>query len=306
MEQVRPVFHKSRAKHGGDDDSDDGDDDDDMDDDEGNEWTLRRCSAASLDALAEFYGPEPILPPLLPVLEKGLSATDPWVQEASILALGAIAEGCREAMIPHMMQLHPFLMTHLAAPESPDTLPQVKSIAAWTLGRYSSWVVEQVQSGAQGHLLAHMTEIFLARLCDKNRRVQVACCSAFGVVIESAGDLMVPYLEPMFQNLVPALLRYQGRSLHILIDTFGIIADYVGAAIGESSLPNIYIPPLLQMWDGIAKHDPSDRTLLPLMESLASIAIVCGANFQPYALETFNNAMCIIESVMLALTTAER
>lgn len=303
VQQVRPVFHKSRSK-GGDgyatDDEDD--DDDDMDDDEANEWTLRKCSAASLDALAAMYGPDPILPCLLPELEKGLAAADPWIQEASILSLGAIADGCMEAMTRHMGQLFPFLMTHLAAPESPSTLPQVKSTAAWTIGQYASWAVEQVQSGAQGHLLAQMTEVFLARLSDKNRRVQVACCSAFGVVIETAGDLMVPYLEPTFQGLVSALTRFKGRSLLIVFDTFGIIADFVGAAIGEGTLPTIYIPALLQMFDAVAKVDPTDRTLLPLMESLSSIALVCGPNYQPYALETFDDAMCIIESVTLILT----
>lgn len=302
VEQVRPVFHKSRSKAGDGYASDDEDEDDDMDDDEGNEWTLRKCSAASLDSLATMYGPEPILPCLLPELEKGLASTDPWVQEASILALGAIADGCMEGMAPHMAQLFPFLMTHLAAPESPATLPQVKSTAAWTIGRYAAWAIEQVQTGAQGHLLAQMTELFLARLSDNNRRVQVACCSSFGVVIETAGDLMVPYLEPVLQGLVSALNRFKGRSLLIVFDTFGIIADFVGAAIGEGSLPNIYIPGLLQMFDAIAKMDPTDRTLLPLMESLSSIALICGTNYQPYALETFDDAMCIIESVTLILT----
>ncbi len=306
VEQVRPVFHKSRSKGGDGYASDDEDDDDDDmdDDDEGNEWTLRKCSAASLDSLASMYGPETVLPCLLPELEKGLGSADPWVQEASILALGAIADGCLAGMISHMAQLFPFLMTHLAASESPNTLPQVKSTAAWTIGRYAQWAVEQVQSGAQGHLLAQMADVFLSRLSDKNRRVQVACCSAFGVVIETAGDLMVPYLEPMFQGLVSALGRYKGRSLLIVFDTFGIIADFVGAAIGEGALPNIYVPPLLQTFDGIAKLDPTDRTLLPLMESLSSIALVCGTNFQPYALETFDDAMCIIESVTLILTAS--
>lgn len=302
VEQARPVFHKSRSKAGDGYASDDEDDDDDMDDDEGNEWTLRKCSAASLDALASVYGPDPILPCLLPELEKGLASSDPWVQEASILALGAIAEGCMEAMAQHLSQLFPYLLTHLAAPESPSTLPQVKSTAAWTIGRYATWAIEQVQSGAQGHLLAQMTEVFLARLSDKNRRVQVACCSAFGVVIETAGDLMVPYLEPMFKALVSAMGRYKGRSLLIVFDMFGFAADYVGAAVGEGTMPTIYVPALLQQFDAIAKADPTDRSLLPLMESLSSIALACGANYQPYALETFEDAMCIIESVTLILT----
>lgn len=308
---MKPVFHKTRNKHGGsggakdDDESDEGsDDDDDFDDDEGNEWTLRKCAAASLDSLSSVYGASAILPPLLPTLEQGLGSADPWLQEASILALGAIADGCREEMDAHMAQLHPYLMNHLAAPESPTNLPQVKSIAAWTIGRYAAWAIEQVQTGMQGHLLAQMTEVFIERLKDQNRKVQVACVSAFGVVIETAGDLMAPYLEPVFQGLMAALVRYQGRSLVVLFDTLGIVADFVGPAIAEGHLPSIFVPPMMQMWDGLAKNDPTDRTLLPLMESLASIALTSGTNFQPYALDVFNMAMAMIESVTLLLVTS--
>jgi len=318
---MKPVFHKTRNKHGGgsggaesgatgkgeesdsDDENDEGDDD--FDDDEGNEWTLRKCAAASLDSLANLYGAEAMLPPLLPALEQGLASPNPWVQEASILALGAIADGCRDEMNAHMAQLHSYLMNHLAAPESPATLPQVKCIAAWTIGRYAAWVVEQVQTGAQGHLLAQLTEVFLERLKDRNRKVQAACVSAFGVLMEAAGDLMAPYLEPVFQALAWALARYKGRSLVILFDTLGIMADFVGPTIAEKNLPGIYIPPLLHMWDRLAKEDPTDRTLLPLTESIASIALTSGMNYQPFAMETFNNAMGMIETVTLLLVSGD-
>jgi transportin-1 len=300
----KPVFHKVKSKgrsgDGGDDEDDD--DDDDFDDDEGNSWTLRKCAAASLDCLAGLYGPDGILPPLLPALQEGLSSSDPWIQEASILALGAIAEGCGEAMAPHMSQLHPYLMDLLQMPEGPQALPQVKCIAAWTIGRYATWAVEQVQSGVQADLLARMTEVFLIRLGDQNRRSQVSCCSAFGVVVEQAGDLMIPYLEPTLASLNNSLQRYEGRSLLNLFDVLGIMADFVGPAIGEGNLPAIYVPTLLKMWDIVARQDPTDRTLVPLLECLASITVACGMNYQPYALETFDNAMAMIESVTLHLT----
>jgi transportin-1 len=212
---------------------DDEGDDEGWDDDDGNEWTLRKCAAASLDSLANLYGAEPILPCLLPALEEGLRGADPWRQEASILALGAISEGCCIEMSAYLGQLHPYLMNHLSAPESADAslpLPQIKCICAWTLGRYAAWAVEQVQMGSQGHLLAQMTELFMTRLGDSNRRVQVACCSGFGVVVEVAGDLMAPYLEPVYRTLVSAMARYQGRSLLMVFDVLGIVADCCGPA----------------------------------------------------------------------------
>ena len=316
---VKPMFHRSRNKHGGDgqirkeddfnegdDDDEDGDNEDDLDEDDedGSEWTLRKYAGASLDSLSNLYGAEPILPCLLPNIQQGLSSPDPWIQEASILALGAIADGCREEMNVHMGVLYPYLMQLLATPETPQHLPQVKSTCAWTVGRYAAWAVEQVQTGEQGHLLAQMTEVFLQRLQDKNRRVQVACGSAFGALMEAAGDLMVPYLEHIYQGLVAALLRYQGRSLIIIFDTLGILADFCGPATGEGNLPSLYVPPMMQILDGLLRNDPTDRTLLPLMESLASIALACGMNYQPYALETFDNAMCTIEQLQLILAAS--
>lgn len=329
---VKPVFHKSRAQHvvhatdkddhSSDDELDDDDDDDDEneDDDGGNAWTLRKCAAATLDSFANLYGAGPVLPVLWPALEQGLSSTETnkeWIQEACILALGAVAEGCHlELSAPQFMgRLHPFLLDNLKI----SNLPQLQSSAAWTLGRYSAWAVEQVQTGVQGGLLGHMTQLLLELLVQTpHTSVQVASSSAFGVLVESAGDLMVPYLEPILEQLVVALHKFYNRSsgkavylrsLLMLFDTFGIIADCCGPAIAEGHLPSIYIPTLMQTWDALASsalQDPKANTLLlPLMEGLASIALTSGINFQPYALRSFDNAMCIIEMTTLSVSTID-
>jgi transportin-1 len=115
---------------------------------------------------------------------------------------------------------------------------------------------------------------------------------------------MIPYLEPMLGTLNNALKCYEGRSLLNVFDVLGIMADFVGPAIGEGNLPAVYVPTLLSMWDNVARQDPTDRTLVPLLECLASIAMVCGMNYQPYALETFDNSMAMIESVTLHLTAS--
>ena len=306
---MKPVFHKSKTKHDSSgqssDNGDDDDDDDDGFDDDDNEWNLRKYAGASLDCLANLYGPEPILPNLLPSLEKGLSSADPWVQEACILALGAIADGCREEMAAHMSQLFPYLMNLLATPETPQNLPQVKSICAWTASRYADWVVNEVQTGSTGHLLAQMTEVFLQRLKDKNRKVQISCGSALGELIEKAGDLMAPYLQEIYPVLVSAMARYQGRSLVIIFDTLGVIAEYCGPEVGENDLPRTYVPYMLQFWNNALTQDPTNRVLLPLMESLACTCVACGMNFQPYALETFETSMAVIEQVQMILATTE-
>jgi transportin-1 len=97
-QNVAPVFHKSCTKgqgndHGGargkdlDDNKDKDDKDDNMDDND-NEWTLRKCTATSLDALAGLFGVLNMLPSLLPALQEGLGHDDQWVRKVNILALG--------------------------------------------------------------------------------------------------------------------------------------------------------------------------------------------------------------------------
>ena len=60
------------------------------------------------------------------------------------------------------------------------------------------------------------------------------------------GDLMTPYLEPIYKTLMKAPRVYKTRCLMVLYDTLGFMADYLGPSIGEGVLvPGIYIPPLL-------------------------------------------------------------
>lgn len=297
QQDLAPVFHSAKTKgqyDSEDDDSEDEGSDDDMDNDDG-EWSLRKCSAASLDSLAGIFGASYVLPPLLPALQEGLQNTDQWIREACILALGAISEGCMTEITPHLPQLHPFLLTQLT---SQDSLPQLRCISAWALGRYASWTV----TADDPSLVACSIEALVGRLLDRNRKVQVATCSALGVYVEAAGDLMTLYLEPVYRALMEALQLYRARSILCLFDTLGVMADNVGTAIGEGSLPGIYVPPILKYWNDIGRENPMDRTLLPLMECLGSITVVCGMNYQPWAVETFEMAMSTIEGCMMIIS----
>jgi len=87
----------------------------------------------------------------------------------------------------------------------------------------------------------------------------------------------------------------------VLFDTLGVMAEYIGAAIGEGPLPGIYIPPILQLWNNMAVENPFDRALLPLIEALSSSTVVCGLNYQPWALESFDMAMSTIEACSIII-----
>lgn len=141
---IRPRFHKAKT-HGGvelsaaraDDDSDDDDGDDDDLKDALSDWNLRKCSAAALDVLSNVFH-ESLLPILLPLLKQSLTSEEWLIKEASILALGAVSEGCMDGMMHHLNELVPYLIGCLS-----DAKALVRSITCWTLSRYSHWIVSQ-------------------------------------------------------------------------------------------------------------------------------------------------------------------
>jgi transportin-1 len=301
-QDLAPVFHKSKTKGGARDDDGSDEEEDHGNYDEDKEWSLRTCAAASLDSLASGFGSDETFPHLLPLLEQYLSNNDPWIREAGILALGAIEEGCGSEMNEHMHQLHPFLMNQVA---QAGNVPQLVCISCWTLGRYASWAVEQTASGAQPELMNNLVNAIISRILDKNRKVQVASVSALCVLIENAGDMVIPYLDPIYRTLVLALEKHSARSLLVALETFGTIAMTLGEASGEGHLPSLYVPPLIRMWFLKAKENPLDRSLLPLLESLSYVTMSIGMSFQPWALETFDGALSTINACMLVLSVSD-
>lgn len=95
-EDLHPRFNSrfrnsSRYARYAEEDSDD--DEDDQDDDEFfSEWTLRKFSATSLEALTSAFKSQ-VTDILLPLLNQALFSKDWQVVESGILALGAAAEG---------------------------------------------------------------------------------------------------------------------------------------------------------------------------------------------------------------------
>ena len=162
-------------------DEDDSDDDDDFfdeeDDDEVQNWNLRKCSASALDSLANTYG-SLLFAHLLPLLKDllspnpsaAVSASTPdkpppeqWIlRESAILALGAVAEGSFDAIMPHLPELIPYLLSFLT-----DKKPLVRSITCWTLSRYSKWSTQHTARTHADHntLQSRQQSASLSALC---------------------------------------------------------------------------------------------------------------------------------------------
>ncbi|MCO5585248.1 hypothetical protein L7F22_039181 [Adiantum nelumboides] len=273
-----------------DDDDDDYYDDDEDDEDEGiGEWNLRKCSAAALDVMALQFNQD-LLEILLPLLKERLFSED-WIQrESGILALGAIADGCISGVQPHLPTLIPLLVNTLKDPK-----PLVRSIACWTLSRYSSWCTAiKTPEHQQAYFLPTM-EGLLRMVLDNNKRVQEAGCSAFATLEEEAGTDLAQFLQPVLQTLVFAFDKYQQKNLLILYDAIGTLADSVGASLNEPQYVQTIMPPLINKWQSLTDDDID---LVPLFECLSSVTIAIGPGFLEYSPPVFQRCLQIIHNTL--------
>ncbi|KAI0090598.1 ARM repeat-containing protein [Irpex rosettiformis] len=275
-----------------DDDDDEGfdEDDDEFADEMSTEWNLRKCAAAALDVLAVRFGAD-LLNHLLEPLKTKLWSED-WLQrESGVLALGAMAEGCIDAIEPHLPTLIPYLISTLNDPK-----PLVRSITCWTLGRYASWCTQSTTEEHKNQFFVPTLEGLLRMVLDSNKRVQEAGCSAFATFEEDAGAELAPYLEPVLRNLVFAFDKYQHKNMLILYDAVGTLADAVGPALQNPGFVDILMPPLLKRW---SKLKDDDEDLVPLLECLASVTIAIGPSFLPYAGPIFERCSAIVHRSLL-------
>ncbi|KAE9387027.1 ARM repeat-containing protein [Gymnopus androsaceus JB14] len=273
-------------------DSDDEDDylDDEFVDEMSTEWNLRKCAAAALDVLAVRFSGD-LLNVLLGPLKDKLWSGD-WLQsESGILALGAMAEGCIEAIEPHLPTLVPYLINTLN-----DSKPLVRSITCWTLGQYASWTAQPISDEHKQKYFIPTMEGLLRMVLDNNKRIQEAGCSAFATLEENAGMELAPYLEPVLRNLVFAFEKYQHKNMLILYDAVGTLADAVGQELSNPTYVEILMPPLTNRW---AKLKDDDLDLIPLLECLASVTIAMGHSFLPYAPLVFERCCSIIHTSLL-------
>ncbi|VDL19318.1 unnamed protein product [Hymenolepis diminuta] len=281
---IKPRFHKSKNRMQGDEGGDDSDSDDDSDEYVSN-WTLRKCSAAALDLLANVFHSE-ILQFLLPSTKEYLLSSDWRYRESAILVLGAISEGCMNDMVPYLPELCRFFIEALS-----DQKPLIRSIACWTLSRYANWIVGQPHDQYLRPLVGEL----LNRILDSNKRVQESACSAFATLEEEAGTDLCPYLEHILRTLVTALSQYQHKNLIILYDAIGTLADSVGNNLNKQEYEDLLMPALFAKWNSL-KDD--DKDLFPLLECLSSVATALGVGFLPYCAPVFNRCVALVEKTI--------
>nr|POE94726.1 importin subunit beta-2 [Quercus suber] len=270
-----------------DDDLSDGEiaeDDEDIEIDPEDEWNLRKCSAAALDALASHFGTA-VFGVTLPWLEENFAHNDWSNREAAVLALGAIGPGCMDDVKPHLPQLVPFMLGLLN-----DSQPVVRQITCWALSRYAGWASQLDQAGKQQYFEPLMEGI-LKRMLDNNKKVQQSAASAFATLEEAAQTELVPYTAIIVSQFKKCFEKYKDKNMYILYDCVQTLAEYTGPRMAEPEIVNELMPALIGRWE---KVQDQSREMFPLLECLAFIATSMGPEFTPFAKPLFMRCIRII------------
>ncbi|KAF4982046.1 hypothetical protein FZEAL_2296 [Fusarium zealandicum] len=261
---------------------DDFDDGDDANPDE--KWTIRKCSAAALDVFARDFR-NPVFESIFPYLSQHLKH-DEWPhREAAVLALGAVAEGCMDVVVPHLPELIPYLISLLEDPE-----PVVRQITCWTLGRYSSWAASLEDQEKDQYFVPLMDGI-LRKMLDKNKKVQEAAASAFANLEDKSGKVLEPYCGPIIQQYVRCFAKYKDRNMYILYDCIQTLAEHIGPVLATPELSGQLMPALIDRYNRVSDQS---RELFPLLECLSYVAMALGDAFAPYAEAIFLRCVNII------------
>ncbi|RCI00866.1 Transportin-1, partial [Rhizopus stolonifer] len=270
----------------------DEDEEDPEDEEFFSEWTLRKFSATSLDALTSAFTSQ-VTNILLPLLNNTWFSDDWRIVESGILALGAAAEGGFDSIAPHLPELIPLLISNMSNPNA-----HVRYIACWTLSRFSSWIVAQCDDLNEGRTRFYEPVLreLLRRILDKNKRVQEAACSAFSTLEEHASsEELVPYLPVILNHLTRALRLYKNRNLRLLYDTIGTLAESVGSSLNEPACIAVLMPPLISRWNHL---EDTDSNLFPLLGCLTDIATSLGVGFLPFTEPVFTRCVMLVSTTL--------
>eukprot|EP00019_Armaparvus_languidus_P001769 CAMPEP_0168587482 /NCGR_PEP_ID=MMETSP0420-20121227/4901_1 /TAXON_ID=498008 /ORGANISM="Pessonella sp." /LENGTH=626 /DNA_ID=CAMNT_0008622763 /DNA_START=182 /DNA_END=2059 /DNA_ORIENTATION=+ len=298
---VKPRFANAKQKGvGGDAANDDLDSDDDEEEElEDGEivmrWTVRKSSARGLDRLCRHF-PQRALTLLMPYLTAALQQTQDWRQmEAAILAVGAIADGCFMVIADSLPELIPFL---LQCADSPQVL--VKTITAWTLSRYSKWVVMQPD-----HKTYFEPMLFaLMLMCTStSKMVQEAGISALATFEDVACFDLIAYLEPLCRCLMHCLTNFQQRNRFVCYDAIATLAIRLGDELNSPAVVNMLLPPLIEKWRSL----PNDSDeLYGLFECLTAVSLALGDGLGEFAAPMTRRAIELAQAVVVQVHEFEQ
>lgn len=277
-EDIKPVAPRIVKKRD-EEQSDDEDDDDDEAGDVDTQWNLRKCSAATLDALTNTL-PREVMMTAFPLLREHMTSGRWFIREATVLALGAMAEGGMKYFEDQLSTLIPFLVELLK-----DFWAPVRKITCWTLSRFSIWILKD-----HTEFLIPVLEPIVNTLMDRKKDVQEAAISSVAVFIENCDAELVETL--LYNDLLNSFNKcfefYKKKNLIILYDAVGRFAEKCEL---DDHAMQVLLPHLISKWSSLPDDD---KELWPLLECLSYVATSLGEKFMPMAPDVYSRAYRIL------------
>jgi len=322
---MKPMHHRG-SKTGDDAEEDNEEGDAGGDEDESGastKYTIRKRSAAVLDRLGECFDAEFIFPVALPIIQVLLaSQVSCWERESGLMALGALASGCMEAMRRvGMNTVFPYLLANLSPDASAaDTPPEVQSISCWVIGRYNQLLfpLPEPEGGAeagseavtryQTSLQAYHTyyksviERLLVLMSGSSApKVQSSACTAIFGILQTASDdpesHIMPYLGGIILGIQRASTVFGVKNSLLLCDFIGALSDMVGNAFKSQQCCDAILPIVMKKF---VSFEDTNMYLFPVMECLVSVIPAVGlSGFQHHAMATLLRCFRINESTLL-------
>eukprot|EP01063_Lacrimia_lanifica_P003016 TRINITY_DN11626_c0_g2_i1.p1 TRINITY_DN11626_c0_g2~~TRINITY_DN11626_c0_g2_i1.p1 ORF type:complete len:940 (+),score=205.65 TRINITY_DN11626_c0_g2_i1:104-2923(+) len=270
------------------DDEDDGDDVEGPDAGAVDSWSIRRSAALALERLSTTLL-DGLLTPLgareqwvLTLLQQRLVSADWRVQEAAVMALGAIADGCHASLLPHLSSLLPTLLRIL-----PDDAAHhlIRAITCWTLSRFLGDLTSS-EGVAAGWFDAYVRGLLHA-IGSPLRKLQDRAVTAFAGVLEHG-------VAPVLQGgLLPAVAAHMAlllqsspsnpRSTAAMLEACRGLAAGAGAALDIPEARGLLDALLLQM---LPAADPEDPVFPAVLSAGRSCVVALKAAYAPYGAAT--------------------
>ena len=181
-----------------------------------------------------------------------------------------------------------------------DKEPLLRSIACWTLSRYSDSLKRLDPTGEKRLFEKYLQQILL-RLSDEDSIVQEATCTGLINLIDSVPDQILPYAFDILKMLVCALEIYKGPTLTGVYDAIGKLIEFMyQKKMKKDEGLDLLLPAIFKQWDNTKD---TDRLICPLLECFESLIKVLGPDFIKWAdivldrvLRIMANLLPLIES----------
>ena len=233
--------------------------------------TLRKCCSRILDNISFIY-PQETFNVIRPILENELQSNEDLIKERSILALGAVAQGCYQQVINHLSILIPFLLRELQHPDK-----YVRAITCWTLSRYIKYILIDNYSDNKDDLFKEFLTEILKKLLDKESIVREAAETTFQEIIFCKKNLVEPYLFDVLKVITSVFDKYTGSNLLSTYDTLLVIMDFYGDIFLNQLFVEEIVKCLVQKWYDLVKSN--DVLTLPSFFEVVISLIKISGNF---------------------------